>query len=226
MTQSLLIGAASSGSGKTTFTMGLLRALRERGLTVQPFKSGPDYIDPLFHRLASGHESVNLDTFMASKEHIQQLFDHYASGADVRVIEGAMGLFDGYHDCKGSAAELAMMLDVPVLLLVSAKATAYSVAPLIYGFRRFCPRLRLAGVVFNFVASDRHFQSLQRACADAGAECLGYMARNPQLTVPSRHLGLNTDVRNETEELIRLAAQEVTLHVDIPHLLTALTPNP
>ena len=147
----LLIGAASSGCGKTTFTMGLLRALSRRSLGVQPFKCGPDYIDPLYHRQAAGRESVNLDTFMASADHVKQLYAHYGSDADVRVIEGAMGLYDGYDARRGSAAEVAMLLDVPVVLLVSARAVAYSVAPLIYGFRCFNPRLRLAGVVFDGV---------------------------------------------------------------------------
>ncbi len=214
-----MIAAPSSGCGKTTFTLGLLRALRDRGLSVQPFKSGPDYIDPLFHQMAAGVESVNLDTYMSSPAHVQTLFGHYGGDADACVIEAAMGLFDGADGPRGSAAEVAQILDVPVVLLVSAKAVAYSVAPLIYGFRHFNPRLRLAGVVFNFVASERQLATLRRACEDAGVPCLGYLPRNPELAIPSRHLGLTLQEREKTEQLIALAAQEVTAHTDLDRLL-------
>ena len=214
-----MIAAPSSGCGKTTFTLGLLRALRDRGLSVQPFKSGPDYIDPLFHQMAAGVESVNLDTYMSSPAHVQTLFGHYGGDADACVIEAAMGLFDGADGPRGSAAEVAQILDVPVVLLVSAKAVAYSVAPLIYGFRHFNPRLRLAGVVFNFVASERQLATLRRACEDAGVPCLGYLPRNPELAIPSRHLGLTLQEREKTERLIALAAQEVTAHIDLDKLL-------
>ena len=214
-----MIAAPSSGCGKTTFTLGLLRALRNRGLSVQPFKSGPDYIDPLFHQMAAGVESVNLDTYMSSPAHVQTLFGHYGGDADASVVEAAMGLFDGADGPRGSAAEVAEVLDVPVVLLVSAKAVAYSVAPLIYGFRHFNPRLRLAGVVFNFVASDRQFATLRRACEDAGVPCLGFLPRNPDLVIPSRHLGLTLQEREKTEQLIALAAQEVTAHIDLDRLL-------
>lgn len=217
--KAILIGAATSGCGKTTFTMGLLRTLCNRGLMVQPFKCGPDYIDPLYHKQAAGEASVNLDTFMATPEHVRHLFSHYGHDADVRVIEGAMGLFDGYDGMKGSAAEVAMLLDVPVVLLVSARATAYSVAPLIYGFRHFNPQLRLAGVVFNFVASERQYATLRQACADVGVECLGYMGRNEALTIPSRHLGLTIETRQQTEQLISEAAREVEAHVDVDRLI-------
>ena len=214
-----MIAAPSSGCGKTTFTLGLLRALRDRGLSVQPFKSGPDYIDPLFHQMAAGVESVNLDTYMSSPAHVQTLFGHYGGDADACVIEAAMGLFDGADGPRGSAAEVAQILDVPVVLLVSAKAVAYSVAPLIYGFRHFNPRLRLAGVVFNFVASERQLATLRRACEDAGVPCLGYLPRNPELAIPSRHLGLTLQECEKTEQLIALAAQEVTAHIDLDKLL-------
>ena len=220
-----MIAAPSSGCGKTTFTLGLLRALRNRGLSVQPFKSGPDYIDPLFHQMAAGVESVNLDTYMSSPAHVQTLFGHYGGDADACVIEAAMGLFDGADGPRGSAAEVAQILDVPVVLLVSAKAVAYSVAPLIYGFRHFNPRLRLAGVVFNFVASERQLATLRRACEDAGVPCLGYLSRNPELAIPSRHLGLTLQECEKTEQLIDLAAQEVTKHIDLDRLLEGAKGN-
>ena len=210
---SFLIGAATSNSGKTTFTMGLLRALRDRGLKVQPYKCGPDYIDTMFHEIASGRESVNLDTYMASDEHVKEVFKRYGEDADVRIVEGVMGLFDGYDKSKGSSAEIAMLLDIPVILVVNAKSVAYSVAPLIYGFKHFNPKLKIAGVVFNMVASENHFSFLKQACEDAGVPCLGYMLRNRDLIIPGRHLGLTIEVREETEELIRLAAKEVEEHI-------------
>ena len=167
--------AATSGSGKTTFTMGLLRALHKRGLRVQPFKCGPDYIDTQFHTLAADHESVNLDIWMASNTHVQYLYNKYGDGADVCVTEGVMGLFDGYQRMQGSSAEIARLLNIPVVLIVSARSTAYSVAPLIYGFKHFNPAVKIAGIVFNQVSSPSHFAYLREACVDAGVECLGYL---------------------------------------------------
>ena len=218
----LLIAAPTSGCGKTTFTLGLLRALRNRGLRVQPFKCGPDYIDPMYHKMAAGTESVNLDTFMSSADHVRELFHRYGDDADVCVVEGAMGLFDGYDGMRGSAAEIALLLDIPVVLLVSAKSVAYSVAPLIYGFRHFNPSLRIAGVVFNFVASDRQLSTLRKACTDAGVPCLGCLHRNPGLAIPSRHLGLSIEEEAAAEQLIQLAAEEVdalsaSLLPPVPH---------
>lgn len=217
--KSFLIGATSSGCGKTTFTMGLLRALTKRGYNVQPFKCGPDYIDPLFHSAASGQESVNLDTWLGSEKHVCELFSHYSSNADISIVEGVMGLFDGYDKSKGSSGKIATLLDTPVILLVNAKSVAYSVAPLIYGFKNFHPEIKLAGVVFNMVASDSHYSYLEQACEDAGVTSLGYMQRNPSLSIPSRHLGLTITAKQEMENLIQLAAEEIEKHVNIDKLL-------
>jgi len=221
-----LIAAATSNSGKTTLTMGLLRALRNRGLNVQPYKCGPDYIDTMFHQLASGRESVNLDTFMSSPEHVVDIFHRYGDDADVRVVEGVMGLYDGHDRWQGSSAEIAMLLDIPVILVVSAKSVAYSVAPLIYGFKHFCPpnrpstsKIHLAGVIFNMVASENHYSFLKTACEDAGVPCFGYLQRNPELNIPGRHLGLTITEKENMEHLIALAAKEVEAHVDIDKLL-------
>ena len=215
-----LLAAASSGCGKTTLTMGLLRALRDRGLKVQPFKCGPDYIDTLLHRMASGKESVNLDTFLSSEKHVRELFCTYGSEADVCVIEGAMGLFDGYDKSRGSNAEIARILDVPVVLVVNAKSVAYSVAPLLYGFKHFDPQLHLGGVVFNQVASEHHYELLCQAAQDAGVDCLGYLPRNGQLTIPSRHLGLTIQELDQVETLLQLASREVEQHVNLEKLLS------
>ena len=218
-----LIGAAGSGSGKTTVTMGLLRALSRRGLKVQPYKCGPDYIDTMFHKLASGRESVNLDTFMSSADHVRSLYDHYGQDADVCIVEGVMGLYDGHDRWHGSSAEVAMTLDLPVVLVVSARSTAYSVAPLLYGFKHYeAPGgspLDIIGVIFNQVASESHFAFLKAACEDAGLTCLGYLRRNEELVIPGRHLGLTISEQENMERLVSLAADEVAAHVDLDRLL-------
>lgn len=215
MKPQLLIAAAASGSGKTTFTMGLLRAWQRRGIQVQPFKCGPDYIDTQFHTLASGRASVNLDLWMASREHVQQLYAHYGSGAEACVIEGVMGLCDGYNRQQGSAADIAALLRVPVVLLVNAKSAAYSVAPLIYGFKHFCSEVNLAGVVFNQVGSESHYTYLKEACEDVGVACLGYLRKCKDMEVPSRHLGLSLENRDVMETWINQAADLVEEHVDL-----------
>lgn len=189
----IMIGAATSGSGKTTFTLGLLRLLKNRGMKVQPFKCGPDYIDTKHHAMAAGEESVNLDTFMASGKHVKQLFSRYGNTSDICVAEGVMGLFDGYDGMKGSSAEIAGLIGIPVVLVLNAKSTAYSVAPVLYGFKHFYPGIRIVGVVFNFVASEAHYAYLQQACEDAGVEALGYLPKDDRIVIPSRHLGLSID---------------------------------
>lgn len=219
MKPQLLIGAASSGSGKTTFTMGLLRALKKRGLQVQPFKCGPDYIDTQYHTLAADNESVNIDTWMESNAHIQHLYNKYGEKADLCVTEGVMGLFDGYQRMKGSSAEIARLLNVPVVLVVGARSTAYSVAPLIYGFKHFNPSVKIAGVVFNQVSSPSHFSFLLKACADAGVDCFGYLPTTEGLKIPSRHLGLTLTAKRSMNVLIEQAAELVEKHVDIDKLL-------
>lgn len=226
MNHKLLIAGATSNSGKTILTMGLLRALCERGLKVQPFKCGPDYIDPMFHHIAAGCESVNLDGFMAGRMGVRRHFEDYARDCDVALVEGVMGLFDGYDRWHGSSAEVAQWVDAPMVMVVDAQSVAYSVAPLIYGFRQFWPqdatvggRPRLAGVIFNKVASERHYAFLQASCRDAGVECLGYVGRCSELVVPGRHLGLTVETTAEVERIVAAAAREVTAHVDVDRLL-------
>lgn len=214
-----IIAATSSGCGKTTFSLGLMRLLRERGLDVRPFKCGPDYIDTQFHRVASGRDSINLDTFMASEEYVADIFGRYASGGDVSVVEGVMGMFDGYDLMRGSSADMARITGLPVILLVNAASTAYSVAATIHGFKSFRPDVEVAGVVFNRVASERHFSFLKDACSDAGAECLGYIARCGNLQAPSRHLGLTLSGEEEMEQFVQAAAEAVAGNVDVDRLL-------
>lgn len=214
----ILIAATNSNCGKTTFTMGLLRALKRRGLRVQPFKCGPDYIDPMFHRQASGEDSVNLDLVMSSEHHVEQLFSHYGKEADICVVEGVMGFYDGRERWHGSTAEVARLLHLPVVLLVNARSAAYSIAPLLYGYKHFSPWQdgpEIAGVIFNMVGSERHYDMLRQACEDVGVKCLGYLQRNEMLQIPSRHLGLSTDEIQRLETLIEAAADEIEQHVKI-----------
>lgn len=219
MRSHLLIGAASSGSGKTTFTLGLLRLLRNRSYRVQPFKCGPDYIDPRHHQMAAGRASLNLDSFMMSEAHIKALYATYTERIDVAVTEGVMGLLDGYDAMRGSSAEIAELLRIPVVLLVDARSTAYSVAPLLYGFKNFRKELNVVGVVFNFVASESHYSFLKRACEDVGIEALGYLPKDAEVEIPSRHLGLSLDEDFCFEDFADRVASLVERHVDVDRLL-------
>lgn len=223
MKPQFLIGAATSGSGKTTLTMGLLRALARRGLYVRPYKCGPDYIDTQYHAIAAGHDAVNLDTFMASPTHVQQIYNEYGYRADVCVAEGVMGLFDGYSRSKGSSAEIAELLGLPVVLVVNAKSTAYSVAPLLFGFKHFRRSVQIAGVIFNQVASVSHFNYLRDACKDAGLACLGYLPVSDAVKVSSRHLGLTLTAKNEMSEVADRVADLVEQTIDLERLLNVCT---
>ena len=156
MKPQLLISAISAGDGKTLFAMGLLRALKKRGLKVQPYKYGPDFIDTQLLSIAADQESVNLDIWMASNTHVQHLYNKYGEHADICITEGVGGLFDGYRRMQGSTVEVAGLLNLPIILLVNARNAGYSVAPIIYGFKNFYPGIRIAGVVFNKVSSSNH----------------------------------------------------------------------
>lgn len=221
MRHAFLIAAVSSGCGKTTLSLGLMRALTRRKFGVQPFKCGPDYIDTQYHRVATGRDSINLDLFMASERHVANLFDTYSGMADVSVIEGAMGMFDGFDRMKGSAADIARKIDVPVLLLVNAASTSFSAAATIYGFTRFCSEVRVAGVVFNRVASANHYAFLKDACKATGVACFGYLEKNEALQIPSRHLGLSLESIADIEKFVEAAASEVEKTVDIDGILAA-----
>ncbi len=215
----LLVAATNSGCGKTTFTLGLLRLLRRRGLEVAGFKCGPDYIDPKFHQLASGRESINLDLYMMSPEHVGSTYARYSQGADAIVVEGVMGLYDGSEKMQGSPAEIAKLLDIPVVLLVNAASSAYSVGAIIYGYKHWQPGVRIVGVVFNRVASENHYSFLADAARDAGVESLGYIPRTQSLEVPSRHLGLSLEELARLDAFPDQVADLLEAHVDIARLL-------
>ncbi|MBP5339653.1 MAG: cobyrinate a,c-diamide synthase [Prevotella sp.] len=209
MKSHFLISAPTSGSGKTTIARGLMALLAKKGYKVQPFKCGPDYIDTKFHEAVCGRPSVNLDTFMASEEHVRELFTHYGADADICVVEGMMGLFDGYDRDLGSSAEIARVLDIPVVLVVDAKSAAYSVAALLSGFINFRKDIRIAGVIFNKVGSANHFQMLQKVCDELGVRCFGYLPKCAELEQDSRYLGLDFSQIADTAKLLTLLDEYV-----------------
>ena len=206
---SFMIAAPTSGSGKTTIARGLMALLTAKGLKVQPFKCGPDYIDTKFHTSVCGRPSVNLDTFMASPEHIRELFARYGEDADICIVEGMMGFFDGYDRERGSSYEIARELGIPVVLVVDAKSAAYSMAALISGFLNFRKDVRIAGIIFNKVGSARHFEMLQQVCSDLGVTCFGYLPKSASLEQGSRYLGLDFSKEAENEELISALEEHV-----------------
>jgi cobyrinic acid a,c-diamide synthase len=191
----LVVAGVASGVGKTTLTLGLLEALRRRGLRVQPFKVGPDFIDPGFHALVAGRPSHNLDGWLCSRDYVRATVAREAGDADLALIEGVMGCFDGRGATseEGSTAEVAKWLGAPVILVLDAGAMARSAGAIVLGFERFDPDLSLAGVVFNRVAGETHWTWLREAM---GTRCravpLGFLPRRDSLTLPERHLGLVT----------------------------------
>ncbi|MBC9908970.1 cobyrinate a,c-diamide synthase [Chitinophaga varians] len=219
MQPQFLIAAPHSGAGKTTVTLAVLRALQRKGLRVQPFKCGPDYIDPRLHSIAAGRPGINLDRYMMSDEHVRNIYAQYSAQADVSVTEGVMGLFDGAVKMEGSSAELAMFLDIPVILVVNAKAMAYSAAALLYGYKNFSPGLRIAGVIFNFVSTASHYRFLQDAAADVGLTALGYLPENISIKIPSRHLGLHISADHDYDQIINDAADHLSQYIDLDKLM-------
>ncbi|MCU1595114.1 MAG: cobyrinic acid a,c-diamide synthase [Frankiales bacterium] len=186
----MVIAAPSSGAGKTTVATGLMAAYRQRGLQVSPHKVGPDYIDPGYHALATGRPGRNLDPVMVGEQLVAPLFLHGARGADLAVVEGVMGLFDGRGSTgEGSTAHVAHLLGAPVVLVVDASSQSTSVAALVHGFQSYDPTLDVAGVILNRVATDRH-EGMLRDALEGRAEVLGVLRRDVQVETPSRHLGL------------------------------------
>ena len=215
----VVIAGTHSGVGKTSITLGLIGALRNRGLTVQPFKVGPDFIDPLHHRHASGRAGLNLDSWMLDPSANRQRFARFTTDADVAVIEGVMGLFDGSEATsdRGSTAEIAKLLRLPVVLVVDASAMARSAAALIHGFASFDPDLSVAGVILNNVGGEVHADMVREA-VDGALPILGALPRDTELVMPERHLGLHLPYEARHDYVGRLA-RLIETHVDLDDLL-------
>jgi cobyrinic acid a,c-diamide synthase len=223
MVKTLVIAGTQSGVGKTTLTVGLIAALRSRGLSVQPFKVGPDYIDPSHHTVAAGRPCRNLDTWMMPPERVKALFDHAAQSADVAIIEGVMGLFDGYgyDDESGSTAEVAKLLQAPVILVIDASKAARSAAAIALGFQRFDPDVRIAGFLVNRVGSESHGLGVASAIARAtGLPVLGWLPRDQGLSIPERHLGLIPSAEpGRWQDWVRAAEAQMAKYVDVAGVL-------
>ena len=188
----IIIAGERSGVGKTTVTLALLAALRQRHQTVQSFKVGPDYIDPMFHSHVTGRECRNLDPILTSEAYVQECFAHHSLGSQYVLVEGVMGLFDGAsgHNDVASTAHVARLLNVPVVLILNCSSLSRSVAAIAHGYRSFDPRIQIAGVVLNRVGSDRHLELLTQALVPLNLPILGVLRRQDDITIPDRHLGL------------------------------------
>jgi cobyrinic acid a,c-diamide synthase len=217
----IVVGGTHSGVGKTTIALGLIAALRRRGLVVQPFKVGPDFIDPLHHSQASGRRSRNLDGWMLTPEVNQVRFARATQDADAAIVEGVMGVYDGSEgkSDRGSTAEMAKLLNLPVLLVVDAAAMARSAAALIHGFISFDPGVQIAGVVLNRVGSQGHGEMIREAVGDR-VRILGAIPRASDLVVPERHLGLYLP-HEARADYVEQAADLIDVHVDVDELLLA-----
>jgi cobyrinic acid a,c-diamide synthase len=203
----VVVAAPASGHGKSTVAPGLLAAFAARGTRVAGFKVGPDYIDPGYHALAAGRPGRNLDPVLVGEELIGPLFAHGSAGAELAVVEGVMGLYDGRVGAGdfGSTAHVAALLRAPVLLVVDASAQGRSVAALVHGFRSF-GQVRIAGVVLNRVGSERHESILRDACEEVGVPVLGALSRHAAVAAPSRHLGLVPVAERSAEAEASVAA--------------------
>ena len=226
----LMIAAPASGTGKTTVMLGLLRALRDDGLTVQPFKSGPDYIDPAFHRAASGRQSFNLDSWAMPDAMLHSLVAQ-GSDADFVLAEGSMGLFDGVATPgaagNGASADVAKRMGWPVVLVIDVSGQAQSAAATALGFARYDPDLTVAGVIFNRVASARHERLARSGMAAAGIRVFGALPRRLDLKLPERHLGLvQAAEHRDLDARIAEYAAFLREHVDLAALRLAAAARP
>ena len=222
-TPGIVISAPSSGAGKTTITLGIIRALSDQGLKVSAGKVGPDYIDTKFHERASGTACINLDSWAMDKSQLHFLAYETCYQSDILIIEGVMGLFDGALkpglSGNGSTASIAQELGLPVILVIDATSQAQSVAALATGFKNFQSNVNLSGVILNNVSSSRHAALLTDALAEIDINVFGRIPRLKDLKIPSRHLGLvQADEHAELDDFIKTAAEVVSDNIDIPKL--------
>mgnify|MGYP001017452346 CR=1 FL=1 len=215
----IVIAATQSGGGKTTLVTGLLAALRARGLNVQSFKVGPDYIDLGYHRLASGRTGHNLDTWLVPEARLTEIFARECVGADIAVIEGVMGLYDGGRRGVSSTAAIAKLLDAPVLLVVDAKSVGASAAATALGFRVYDPAVNLAGVLLNRLGSETHEEMIREAMAGIDLRVYGALRRDTALALPERHLGLTPVEEHAAAETVHAVGERVEAGLDLDGIL-------
>ncbi|RMH08825.1 MAG: cobyrinate a,c-diamide synthase [Nitrospirae bacterium] len=221
MPSCLLIAGTHSGVGKTTVALALMAAFTARGRTVQPFKVGPDFIDPGHHRAACGRDSRNLDGWMLSSQHNQHIFFRASLDADLSIIEGVMGLFDGSAATgqQGSTAEQAKLLKAPVILVIDGQALARSAAALVHGYATFDPDLTIAGVVCNRVKSPGHFQLLKEAIeTEAKVPVVGYVRPHDRFAIPERHLGLHMALEGRSPDFYTALGEWISDTLDLAKL--------
>ncbi|UOF89794.1 cobyrinate a,c-diamide synthase [Fodinisporobacter ferrooxydans] len=218
----IVIAGTNSGAGKTTFTIGLMAALQKTGRVVQGYKAGPDYIDPSYHTAVTGRPSRNLDSWMLSHDVVREIFARSSQDADISVIEGVMGLYDGKDPLSntGSTAELSVLLQAPVLLVVNVASQARSAAATVLGFQKLDPHVPIAGVLVNRVGSVGHYQIVKAAIEkECGVPVLGYLPKRMDIDIPERHLGLIPSIeRGELHPLFDALAAAVAETVDLVKL--------
>ena len=220
----IIIAATQSGSGKTTITVGLIAALKNRGLNVQSYKVGPDYIDTGWHSLAGEKISHNLDSWLVGEEKLKEIFVETSSGADVSIVEGVMGLYDGGRGGVSSTAEISKLLNAPVVLVIDAKSMGTSAAAVALGFRDFDKEINFAGVILNRLGSDSHKKIIVDALNELGIKVFGAIKRNDEFFLPERHLGLVPTTENNSGDVIKKICAAVEEQVDVDALI-ALAKN-
>jgi cobyrinic acid a,c-diamide synthase len=215
----LLIAGSRSGVGKTTISLGLMAALKKRGLKVQPFKVGPDYIDPGFHTLICGRNSYNLDSYFLGEAGVKKVFSENSKQADISMIEGVMGLFDGKgKESVSSSAEIAKIIKAPVILIIDARKVAQSAAAVVYGYKNYDQKLNLKGVIINNISSPHHFKLLKEAIKAKMNDLvvLGYLPKNQDLELPERHLGLvpvseSSELKAYSQKLVEIMEKYIDI---------------
>lgn len=218
----IVIAGTGSGVGKTTITIGLMAALKKKGYTVQGFKCGPDYIDPTYHTAVTGRPSRNLDSWMGGEDVVKAVCEKGSEGADIAIIEGVMGLFDGKQATtnEGTTAEISVITKSPVLLVVDCSGMARSAAAVVRGFQLLDERVKIAGVIANRVGSEGHFRLVRAAVEQAcGIPVIGFLQKDEELSIPERHLGLVPSIeRGELDDFFMQLGERITKTVDLEAL--------
>ncbi|MFT8951302.1 MAG: cobyrinate a,c-diamide synthase [Gluconobacter sp.] len=228
MTRAIMIAAPRSGGGKTTATLGILSALRARNIEIQAAKTGPDYIDPAFHEVVTGRSSLNLDSWVMTPELLESMLARAAEGADLLVVESAMGLFDGLlgpADARGAPSDIAARFGIPVILVLDVSGQGQSAAAIAHGFATLDPALHVAGVILNQVASARHLAMAREAILAAGIPVLGAYMRDTTLKLPERHLGLVQAREQDTlKDLLASLRERTEGSLDLDAIMAAAAP--